>query len=204
MGSRGTGLVLTIALLGLLALAAAPTSSGASARVGPLALTGSVKHRHVAWAREALPRMPLPRAKVRLVVGHYPDGGGAAYVHERRTLWLPTFPAWVGAERAYFLHELGHVADSHQLNPAERRAWMAAAGVPSCRWRKPCTTRRYGSTVDIPPEEMFAELYYACAAGTTRAAIEAAGEPTYGWLPDPAVERLLCDATAQWLRTPLR
>jgi hypothetical protein len=45
----------------------------------------------------------------------------------------------------------------------------------------------------LPPGEMFAVMYEACAMGMTREKVDDAGFNTYGWEPPDGSEAALCD-----------
>lgn len=184
----------------LLALVIVPSAASATVQVGPLTLVGDIRPRHIAWAKQAQELMPLPRARIALAGEAL--FGGAEYDHIARTLYLPRGAGWsYSDQRVLFLHELGHVADFHQLSHSERRGFLQALGLSCGWWATHCYTLRYGALLGLPPGEMFAEQYAACALGMTRRQIEDAGMVSYGWLPNPALERTLCQLTARWILT---
>jgi hypothetical protein len=105
------------------------------------------------------------------------------------------------AVHGLFYHEMGHVFDNAYMTPALRREFMLEAGVPAVcthHWWDNCKTVRWVVSdnyyVTIPPGEMFAEEYAACALGLTQLQYQNAGYNTYGWVPPQGTnEQALCD-----------
>lgn len=153
-------------LIALVALIAAP-SAGATLR-----MYGDVKQRHWRWAARANTNMPIPDARFALYSGHDPQ-----YLPGLREMYLPR-PGHGGwtywDERVLFLHELGHVYDFRHLSRAERNLFRATAGTPFAWWSK---------KTEVPPGEIFAEQYSACALGMTLRERDAIPSVSYGWEP---------------------
>lgn len=163
---------LSVALVALVLIPAASAD---------LRMYGDARPRHFNWAREASINVPLPDQRFTILSGSDPQ-----YLVGLREMYLPRpgrngWSYW--DERVLFLHELGHVYDFRHLNRAERNEFRAAVQTPFGWW---------STKTDVPPGEMFAEEYAACALGMTRAEVEAVPSVTYGWLPDPVVEPGLC------------
>jgi hypothetical protein len=76
------------------------------------------------------------------------------------------------------------------MTSARRDAFKATAQTPCSWWAKRCSSlnRRSGQTIDLPPGEMFAEMYEACAMGMTREQVADAGFNSYGWEPPDGSE----------------
>ena len=155
-------------------------------------MVGGVRPRHRAWARAAQRNVPLPDARISIVSGYDPE-----YVPALHTVFLPE-PGRGGwtyyQEHVLFLHELGHVFDQMEMTPAARDRFRAAAGTTCRWWARHCFTlnRRSGERIDLPPGEMFAEAYEACALGMTRRQVDDSGAVTYGWDPPNGSDELLC------------
>jgi hypothetical protein len=154
--------------------------------------------RHWEWASEAQQHVPLPDASITVV------DGGPRYIPSLRLLVVPF--SNLGAEKrlgwnehtehGLFLHELGHAYDYANMTPARRASFKTLAGTTCSWWARHCVTDRWvsgpGVTVDIPPGEMFAEMYAACALGLTERAYQDAGFNSYGWVPPPGTDEQLC------------
>jgi hypothetical protein len=127
-------------------------------------MTGT-KPRHWNWAHAAQVNVPLPDARITLRSGYNPE-----YDFKAHILYLPQ-PGRDGwtyrAEHGLFLHELGHVYDYADMTPVRRDAFKATAQTSCSWWAKHCYSlnRRSRQTIDLPPGEMFAEMYEACAMG---------------------------------------
>lgn len=152
---------------------------------------GDVKPRHWTWAAQAQTRVPLPNVQLSIVSDFDP-----MYDPITHKLYIPK-PGWGGwtyrDERVLFLHELGHVFDYTEMNRAERDRFRAAIGTGKCSWWGTCTLWREGLRDGVmEPGERFAEMYAACAIGKTREQVEAAGLPSYGWLPELGTDAALC------------
>ena len=147
------------------------------------------------WATDASHNVPLPNANFTVWSGDPYFAFDAPQM-----MFLPkSQDGWTGlAIHGLFLHELGHAYDYTAMTPARRNAFRAAAGT-DCNWyAKRCVTARWisgpGVFVNVPPGEMFAEMYAACALGLTRVQVEQAGYNTYGWVPpDGTDEAALCN-----------
>jgi hypothetical protein len=63
------------------------------------------------------------------------------------------------------------------MTSARREAFKATARTSCSWWTTHCYSlnRRSGQTIDLPPGEMFAEMYEACAMGMTREQVDDAG-----------------------------
>lgn len=156
-------------------------------------LRGNVRPQLWAWAREAAVNVPLPNVTVRVVVGYNPF-----WQPRTRTLYLPR--GWSDqAVHGLFLHELGHAFDTVEMTRTSRSAFSTLAGTTCGWWQRPCESlnRRSGQTILIPPAEMFAEAYDACALGLTRHQVDDAGFNTYGWDPPDGSDAALCDLIRQ-------
>jgi hypothetical protein len=154
----------------------APASADATLR-----MTGDAKPRHFNWARQAQTNVPLPDAQFELLSGSDPQ-----YLPDLHEMYLPR-PGQGGwtywDEHALFLHELGHVYDFTHLNQQKRNQFRAMVRT-SCGW--------WSTRCEVPPGEMFAEQYAACALATTKASLDAVPTVTYGWLPPAETEAALC------------
>jgi hypothetical protein len=162
-------------------------AAAAQAKELRLELSGRVTPAMRVWTKEASANVPLPPTRLTIRDGSPMTLGS--------TIVLPF--AW-GAftVRGLFLHELGHVYDRRVMTPARRLAFLRAAGV-TCRWKAAhCRTARWisgpGVVVDVRPEEMFAEMYAACALGLTERGYQDAGYNTYGWVPPDGADAALC------------
>lgn len=143
------------------------------------------------WAQAA--QVPMPNAKVDIVAGN-PETIISAF----GTYVLVVLPkASALTTQGLFLHELGHVYDLADMTPARREAFKAAIGVSNCGWWTECKTIRWVTSsttvVSLPPGEMFAEEYAACALGLTQRGYQDAGYYSYGWVPPQGVsDSTLC------------
>lgn len=182
-GIRRALFLLLLAGTGLV-LAAGAAASGS--RAG-LRLSGRVTPEMGTWTRQASANVPLPSARLTIRNG--------SPLFAEGTIFLPF--AWgTFAVRGLFLHELGHVYDSQSMTATRRLRFLQIAEV-SCRWTAPhCRTVRWVSGpdvhVDVKPQEMFAEMYAACALGLTEREYEDAGYNTYGWVPPDGTDSDLC------------
>jgi hypothetical protein len=163
------------------------TGAGASRSATTLRLSGRVTPEISAWTREAAVNVPLPRARLTIRNGS-PTFDGA-------TIYLP-FGANTLTLRGLFLHELGHAYDRYDMTRARRQRFLRIAEVP-CTWTAlHCRTARWvsgpGVSVDVRPQEMFAEMYAACALGLTEHGYQDAGYNTYGWVPPDGTDSSLC------------
>jgi hypothetical protein len=160
---------------------------------------GDVKALHWRWASAAARHVPLPDARVWI---H--DGDPIYYVDDH-TLYVPFHNArgaarqgWTAhAEMGLFLHELGHVYDFADMTPKRRIAFKSLVRT-TCPWlARHCLSNRWVTSatemVDVPPVEMFAEMYAACALGLTQRGYQDAGFNTYGWVPPDGTDQALCD-----------
>jgi hypothetical protein len=160
-------------------------------------MRGTVKPRERVWARLAAKHVPLPAHSVTIAEGIDLE---PMFYPARWEIDLPE-PGKGGwtllAEKGLFLHELGHAFDYANMTPDLRRRFEATIKV-HCAWRaRHCKTARWVSGpdvyVDVPPVEMFAEEYAACALGLTQEGYQNAGYNTYGWVPPKGTdESLLC------------
>jgi hypothetical protein len=122
------------------------------------------------------------------------QNGAAGF--EGATIFLP-FSSSKSTVHGLFLHELGHAYDRYDMSAERRQEFLAIAGV-TCNWTAAhCRTARWvsgpGVYVDVRPQEMFAEMYAACALGLTQRAYQDAGFNTYGWVPPDGTDAALCD-----------
>jgi len=80
------------------------------------------------------------------------------------------------------------------MTSGRREAFKATAQTSCSWWAKHCQSlnRRSGQTIDLPPGEMFAEMYEASAMGMTREQVDDAGFNTYGWEPPDGSQPALC------------
>lgn len=184
-----------------------------SAAQATLKMDGA-KQRHWNWAKAAQAYVPLPDSRVWLIGMDCPLRGGGACVTGRwneddpiamtrqggrwMVMWLPTpgVDGWSYAdERSLFFHELGHVADFRHLTRVERERFRAAIGSSCSWWSETCTIRRANDplwSAKVPPGELFAEAYVACALNMSRQELEDTGVVTYGWQP-PIGKTELCN-----------
>ena len=162
-----------------------------AASAGPanqLSLSGRATTEMRLWAEEASTNVPLPKLRLAIRNGN-PMLAGTA------TIYLPF--AWgTLAVHGLFLHELGHAYDSDAMTGARRQEFLQIAGV-TCSWTAAhCRTARWvsgpGFYVDVKPQEMFAEMYAACALGLTERGYQDAGYNTYGWVPPDGADAALC------------
>jgi hypothetical protein len=173
------------------------------------------KQRHWNWAHAAQLNVPLADARI------WVENGDAMYLPGVwwRGTFLGQNPPWHHAtagvldvpfydlppfnqgwtahlEKGLFLHELGHAFDFADMTPAARTAFKALAQVDCSWWAKHCVTARRvsgpGVYVDVPPGEMFAEEYMACALGLSRRQVEDAAYTSYGWDPPDGAEPQMC------------
>jgi hypothetical protein len=184
---RLAGIVWFVAAL----IFASPAGAAAGFR-----MYGQDKPRHWKWAREAQKNVPLPQ--VRITIAGEDMLGGASYHPSTKTLRLPKpgFGGWTyWDERVLFLHELGHAFDFRHLDRFERVEFRALAGT-SCSWLSTrCFLVGYPrkATYNVPPAEMFAEAYSACALGMTLEARDEVPSVSYGWEPPEGSDSALCD-----------
>jgi hypothetical protein len=163
-----------------------PVSAASALEMG-----GDAKPRHWNWARAAAVNVPLPDARIVLMSGHDPE-----YLPEFKMLLLPAvghgrYQESYRSERYLFLHELGHVYDYTALRPADRARFKRAVGT-TCAWRAAqCRSWNWWNetVVSVPPQEMYAEVYAACAIGLTRVQADEAAYPSYGWMPPQSVDQ---------------
>jgi hypothetical protein len=187
-------------LAGVLTLALLITSPAASPRAYPgLRMGGDVKARHWRWASAAAQHVPLADARVWI---H--DGDPIYYVDDH-TLYVPFHNArgaarqgWTAhVEEGLFLHELGHVYDFADMTPKRRIAFKSLVRTTCSWWAPHCLSNRWITSptemVDVPPGEMFAEMYAACALGLTQRGYQDAGFNSYGWVPPAGTDQALCD-----------
>lgn len=176
---------------------AALVFSGAAPAQATLRMYGDARPRHWNWAREAQAHVPLPDVRVRF--HRYDCGlyGGACYEPGKSgrhgVLYLPgpQYDGWgYENERLLFLHELGHAFDYRHLDRSERDRFRTLVGT-GCSWMSQRCFLAPG--YNVPPAEMFAEIYAACALGLTRAEVEARGLVSYGWRPPADKDGALCD-----------
>jgi len=152
-----------------------------------LHLSGRVSADMGSWVRQAGENVPLPNARLTV------RSGSARF--EGKTIYLPA-GASVLAIRGLFLHELGHAYDAYGMTPERRQEFLRIASV-TCTWTSlHCRTARWvsgpGVYVDVRPQEMFAEMYAACALGLTERGYQDAGYRTYGWVPPDGTDAALC------------
>jgi hypothetical protein len=152
-----------------------------------LRLHGSdVRPRHWNWAREAQKHVPLPDARIRIWSG-YP----ASYAPAHRELYLPR-PGLQGTtywdERIALLHEFGHAFDFSVMDWADRRRFRTLVQT-RCGW---LSRRCHLSGLNVPPVEMFADAYSACALGMTLREGAPLGLASYGWFPPEGTDATLC------------
>lgn len=170
----------------LVAASSAAAARGQRAAKG-LRLSGRVTSDTRLWSHEAVANVPLPNARLTIRSG--------SPMFEGSTIYLPF--AWgTQAVHGLFLHELGHAYDRYEMTPARRQAFLQIAGV-TCAWTAPhCSTPRWvsgpGVYVDVKPQEMFAEMYAACALGLTERGYQDSGYNTYGWVPPEGTDAALC------------
>jgi hypothetical protein len=166
----------------------APASADATLR-----MYGDARPRHFNWAREAQTNVPLPDLRLTIWSGSDP-----MYDPTLNDLFLPQ-PGWGSwtyhDEKLLFLHELGHAFDFRHLNRSERDRFRAVAGTSCSWWSTRCYLpgQPHVAEWNVPPGEMFAEMYAACALGLTRAEVEAQDYPSYGWQPPADTTDTLCD-----------
>lgn len=159
----------------------------AGERTNGLHLSGRVTPTTWQWAREASANVPLPDARLTIRNG--------APTFEGATVYLPF--AWgTFYVHGLFLHELGHAYDRYDMTRARRQEFLRIAAV-KCTWTAAhCHTARWvsgpGVYVDVGPQEMFAEMYAACALGLTEPGYQNAGYKTYGWVPPDGTDAALC------------
>lgn len=157
------------------------------------------------WATEAEANVPLPTAHLVLRYGDpatYFDNYGDPFPVRTAEVDLPRVgrQGWTAeAVHGDFVHEVGHVFDHYYMTPALRRTFMWDAGAPTTctRWWGDCKTVRWivndHSYITLPPAEMFAEEYAACALGLTQRQYQDAGYNSYGWVPARGVlDSTLC------------
>jgi hypothetical protein len=192
-----------IVIIALVTLAVAAPNSQALTMHGPGAA------RHSAWAQAASVNVPLADANITIVEGrnllpvYYADD------HEV-DLPQPGYGGWTYfSEHGLFLHELGHVFDFANLTPALRNRFRALAQTSCAWWAEHCHTARWisgpGVYVDVPPGEMFAEMYASCALGLTQGEYENAGYNSYGWMPPQGVNDAdFCSLIREGATSPLR
>lgn len=154
-------------LVALTAALLVPASADATLR-----MYGDVKPRHFNWAAQASENVPLPDQRFTILSGSDP-----MYFPGLREMYLPQpghgdWTYW--DEKVLFLHELGHVYDFTHLNRRERNLFRAAVQTPFGWWSQ---------TAKVPPGEMFAEQYAACALGMTLRERDAIPAVSYGWEP---------------------
>lgn len=164
------------------------TFAFASPANAALHLYGDVKPRHWNWARQAQENVPLPDARITLWSG-YP----AAYEPKWRYLYLPR-PGSDGAsyweERISLLHEFGHAFDFSVMTRGDRQRFRTLAQT-RCGW---LSQRCYlEPRWNVPPAEMFADAYSACALGLTLRTAAPLGLASYGWFPPEGTDAAICD-----------
>lgn len=148
-----------------------------------------------AWAAESL--MPLPQVRVWI------DWGGPVSPWGSHEIDLPgcCTQGWTHlAIHGLLLHELGHIFDRTNMDPALRAEFRALAGFPAgWNWWAPYPTVRWVVSatyiVKLPPGEAFAEEYAACSLGLSQLGYQAAGYNSYGWVPpegDPGADAAIC------------
>jgi hypothetical protein len=175
------------AIVGLLFLVGAVEHADARLR-----MYGDAKPRHFNWARQAQQNVPLPDQRIRLVSGYDPT-----YFPVSREMFLPQ-SGWGGwtywDERVLFLHELGHVFDSRQLSKAERTRFRILARTRCSWWSDRCYLAGEPRKEDynVPPGEMFAEMYAACALGMTKEQVDEVPSVSYGWVPPEGTDAAFC------------
>jgi hypothetical protein len=176
-------LVALVLALVSVALAAVPGADASGFR-----LVGDVRPHHFAWLRAA--QVPLPPLTVTLVLDR-----GPFYEPGSQTAFVPKAGrrGWTYAdERLLFFHELGHAFDYALLRPADRVRFRGIAATTCRWWQNPCRALNArcgcGQILNVAPGEMFAEAYAALALGMTRAQVDDAGLPTYGWNPPAEAE----------------
>lgn len=141
------------------------------------------------WAVQASANVPMPDARITVWTGD------PQYLPIDNELYLPR-PGHLGYTahdvRGSFLHELGHVYDFANMTPARRNGFKLAVGTSCNWWAKHCKTVAWDVGpdifVDVPPGEMFAETYAACALGLTQRGYQDAGFLTYGWVPSEGTD----------------
>ena len=153
-----------------------------------------VHHGIRVWALQD--QMPLPQVSIWI-------GYGDPVLYPGNQMYLPRVGGggWSAlAVRGLFFHEIGHVYDAKYMTPDLRKQFMEAIGIyPTCsKWLRKCRTVRWVVNdhyyITIPPVEMFAEEYAACALGLTQRGYQDAGYNTYGWVPPKGTdETALCD-----------
>ena len=175
------------AIIGVVTLALALVNTTTAQALN---MSGNVKPRHWAWAKQAQQRgVPLPSASVKV----YPGDFDPMYDPAKRIMYIPDENR--KQEHILFLHELGHVFDYHNLNQLERKKFKILINSRCAWWSPACKLWRYGyRESNLEPGEIFAEMYAACAIGLTREQIEDRDYVSYGYIPDPAIEPKICQA----------
>lgn len=189
----------------LIAFASAVALVTASSAQAYLHMHGA-QARHWEWAKEAQQHVPLADMTITVQDGNAmfapPVLNPGQYInilfvpfsnlpYNEKNGWTPQ------AEHGLFIHELGHAYDYADMTAARRDAFKQIVGT-TCAWRaKHCPSIRWvvspPETVDVPPEEMFAEEYAACALGLTQVEYQSAGYNSYGWVPPAGTDQQLCD-----------
>jgi hypothetical protein len=161
------------------------------------------------WAKEAQQNVPLADMHITVQDGNAmfspPVLNPGQYINilfvpfsnlpvNEKNGWTPL------AEHGLFVHELGHAYDFADMTPARRNAFKALAETTCSWWDEKCVSIRWVTSPDykvvIPPGEMFAEEYAACALGLTQSVYQAAGYNSYGWVPpqdNPNADQQMCD-----------
>jgi len=159
----------------------------ASAR---LRMGGNVTAQNWAWAVDASHNVPLPDA------GFVIRSGSGSFDGHTMTLPKVGQGRWTEISvHGAFLHELGHAYDFSNMTATRRVAFRRAMGVPSkCKWWTPClqTSNMWKGWDGVPPGEIFADEYAACALNLTQREYIAAGYASYGWLPSEGSDEIFC------------
>lgn len=162
--------------------------------------------RHWQWAKEAQQHVPLPDMRITVENG-YPEFFPIAWNPRQHVNILAVrfsnipgnTPSRIEVdtlhERGYFLHELGHAYDFADMTVERRAAFEKIAETKCGWWDRKCVTVRTVWQPVMPPGEMFAEEYAACALGLTQRQYQDTGYMSYGWIPpqdNPDADAQMC------------
>ena len=179
-------LTVLTALCAALAVAAAAQATPTRG----LHIGGKMTPLYWTWAVKASERVPMPDARFDITYGQ------PHYLVDERLMLLPRQSwGWTREElHGSFLHELGHAYDFANMTPGRRLEFRKTVGVRCKWWAKVCFTREWasGARVNVPPGEMFAETYAACALGLSQIDYQETDHTTYGWLPPKGSDDALC------------